>query len=143
MIGGLTDRECRAMGLMLAAAERPAWVRERFAALDTLTAQGRLHVVRAAGARWQPVLDAAAGLEPLGPVLPGRGRAVAPPDPGTARVRLDVLHGLRDGETPVPLARRLGQPEHAVRRAMDFLARWGAVRREGRRWHVVRERRPW
>lgn len=142
MSEGLTDRECRAMGLLLVAAPRSAQVRERFAALDTLTAHGRLHIVKAAGARWQPVLDAAAGLEPLEPPPRGRARAGAPPDPGTARVRLDVLHGLQDGETPVPLARRLGQPEHAVRRALDFLARWGAVRREGRRWHVVRERRP-
>lgn len=141
------EGEYRALGLILGALPRSPEIRRRFAALDTLTREGRLDVVTQASRldperAWRRVIEAAAGIEPP-PATTAPTRRGAPLDPATARVRLDVAHGLRPGDRPADLARRLGHARDPVDRALRFLRRWGAVRQQGAGWHPVQEGRPW
>lgn len=120
---------------------------QRFAALDTLTRSGRLDVVLSASRleserAWQRVIEAAAGIEPE-PARTAPTRRGAPLDPATAQIRLDVMHGVRPGDTAAGLGRRIGIRYDLVDRALRVLVRWGAVARHGGRWHPVREGRPW
>lgn len=141
------DDSHRALGHMLESLPRSPETIRRFAALDTLTREGRLDVVTQASRldpeqAWRRVIEAAAGIEPP-PAATAPTRRGAPLDPATARVRLDVAHGLRPGDRPADLARRLGHARDPVDRALRFLRRWGAVRQQGAGWHPIREGRPW
>jgi hypothetical protein len=141
-----TPVDMRRLGLMLAVAPRPPWIAERFAALDRLTAEGRIDVLRRtsrmeAEAGWELVLAAAHGREDE-PTTAGTRRGAAL-SPAMAALRLDVLHTLRPGDTPLVVARRAGHPRAVVDRALRFLARVGAVVQQGRGWHPVQEGRPW
>jgi hypothetical protein len=141
------EGEYRDLGLLLGALPRSPEMIRRFAALDTLTREGRLDVVLSASRldpekAWQRVIEAAAGVEPEPPPTAPTRRG-APLDPATAAIRLDVLHGVRPGDTAAALGRRIGHRYDLVDRALRVLVRHGAVAREGGRWHPVREGRPW
>src|SRR5688572_32847080 len=108
-----TDAERRAVGHALESLPRPAWLRRRFAALDQLTREGRVHEIEAAGTRehaWDMVLDAAAGL---------RWGAAA----------WAILGALGQGTRLEEIARAVRRKPAHVRTVLARMRRWGMVER--------------